>query len=475
MPRAKSTRKLTTEPKEDSPESPPKRRSSRAKSSALVPESPPKRRSSRVKSSASIDVESTRNPRKLKWEDIVEQQKDKYGDMNERLTSESIINDIDLYDFATEYANESLEMLKNYSFNKYTPDSEPDSIFIHGWNDYVSHASYGINYYMREGRPEDIDLDFVIENAVENAISSTFEEFISYRYDLDEDEKIKEHLNPDEIEGEKYKRRKRLFKEDSFEMVVPSAAKDAIDNKTLSEKLDIIINVLEQSFVYGRLLHELNPERSFVRVTDGTERMYRGIINMPCDSMDEFINNNSVLNQFLSITSDLRVAVFHTTSAIDQQIDVKDAMSDSRKKIIIEYEFEPGITLIDINKRYMASESLKWQQEFVIPPGVKMEVIEKCRDYPIRHVTDQTDIEKLQTDEQGRKLYVDSNGILLPVEETVKYMKVRVSNPSAAKVGSDLRIEDIEGKELGGKRMKSYSSKMRSKSSKKRRTYKIRK
>ena len=509
MPR--KTQKATKEPEpakippDDSesnmPPEPPPTRSRRTKKEpepAKMPPPPPRSRT-RPKKSEKEETEPPTKKNHIKTKDEIEIEKeenDKYGAKSERALSESIIKSKgDNKMFLMEYGIKTLEELKTIDFSKYPLNPITVSLFTYVWGGYVSHTSYDINSYMRY--PEVFEPQY--QYMIEDTFLRLFNEFFEYRFDLDIDKEIKTYLSSKQedikffrnetflkrpgteeeaniifkqVAKECYQRRKTFFKDRYFKLNKYSIEESIEKNTDLLEKLKIIIHVLKQSFIFGRLAHDLDPEISFVRVTDGTESMYRGVTKLGCDEMRSITAVNPILNSFLSTSSDIQTAIFHTTNSPQNST---DDMTNSEKKIIIEYKFEPGITLVDIDKGKFASNNLAWQKEFIIPPGVKLEVIEECRDYPIQHIIDPDTLETLETDEQGRKLYINEYGITLPVEETVKYMKVLVSNPSAAKVERDLRIEDIEGKELGGKRMKPYSSKMRSKSNKKRRTYKIRK
>ena len=118
----------------------------------------------------------------------------------------------------------------------------------------------------------------------------------------------------------------------------------------LEKALDMYILALESSF-------KMNVEwRVF---STETTRLYRGISENP-SQLKKILDSNK---SFLSTSTLIDIAITHAR-------EINSNKSSNTNAFVIEYTVEPGIPMIDMNKLGM-DYMMIWQEEFVLPPGVK--------------------------------------------------------------------------------------------------------
>lgn len=139
------------------------------------------------------------------------------------------------------------------------------------------------------------------------------------------------------------------FVEDQIETMTKRPA-GTVDIK-LNKAVELYINTLNGGFIL--------PLDYKVLSTTAT-KLYRGISESASD-IDKFLKTNM---SFLSTSTSRDIAIQHARS-INNRVETKS--------FIIEYTFDAGIPMIDMNvlgEDYM----MMWQQEFVLPVGLKFKL-----------------------------------------------------------------------------------------------------
>jgi hypothetical protein len=122
--------------------------------------------------------------------------------------------------------------------------------------------------------------------------------------------------------------------------------------KTIDDALKIYIQGLESSFQMNLNWRVFSTENT---------KLFRGINELPTD-----INKVLGVNKsFLSTSPLIDVAVTHA-----HELNLKEG----KPAFIIEYDIEPGIPMIDMDK-LGHDIMMVWQQEFVLPPGLTSTLI----------------------------------------------------------------------------------------------------
>lgn len=124
----------------------------------------------------------------------------------------------------------------------------------------------------------------------------------------------------------------------------------------LEKALDMYILALESSFKMDVEWRIFSTE---------TTKLYRGISENP-SQLKKILNSNK---SFLSTSTLIDVAITHA-----REINSNSNKSSNTNAFIIEYTVEPGIPMIDMNKLGM-DYMMIWQEEFVLPPGLKSTLI----------------------------------------------------------------------------------------------------
>ena len=272
-------------------------------------------------------------------------------------------------------AEQSKSSKKNLLSSSVTNDDKIKAVKFF-WDGYRNGFSYIINKYLYTGKPP-------IKNPVFNEA------------ELDKFEYLKEQV------------------EDELERMTHTTKE--IRLKTIDDALKIYIQALESAF-------QMNLDWR-VFSTENT-KLFRGINELPSDINKVLDVNKS----FLSTSPLIDVAVTHA-----HELNLKEG----KPAFIIEYDIEPGIPMIDMDK-LGHDIMMVWQQEFVLPPGLTSTLIAEGT-YTVPPV------EKTKTLKTKKK--VGKKNVYEYTEEkytepgyTLPLFKVRISKTVATATGGRKRI-----------------------------------
>lgn len=350
----------------------------------------------------------------------------------------------------------------SYEINRYMRMSEADkSKFVLG-NSLMMNYRAHVNHFLNE----------ILQYYIKNILDDSYYRELLFSEDLNESYKLNMEMemetkkldrnNPEDadeirkLEKEVYEYTidRRMF---AFKRRLENAYSDYmsggiefkfIRRKTDQEKIEMLINLLNETFKYERSI--LGEEECFALLTKGGESFYRGILDVNCYEYIKEIRESPIAKSFLSTTSDLYVALAHTTFT-QIYIIPQEIRADASKKLLLEFVCDPGITIIDVDKCGCAPEGFEWQKEFIFPEGVIFDVIGECFEAEFTH---------------DDRFYDSENG-KIPKTQTIKCLKIRVSNgvaledtsyaPDAAYSSSSTSSRK------GGKKYKKSSTKKRRK------------
>jgi len=214
------------------------------------------------------------------------------------------------------------------------------------WETYPQGLSYFINYYMYKSQ---------IDNFINSFLVSTYYEWFL------------EHLVDFELQSAKFQKRllefnNRMeenylswieFELDIFDVVLTDNTLLYGKQRNTKDILDLFISLFITSF----------RNKDIASTVSSPLVVYRGIVGLTIKDKYKLLETPK---SFTSTSKLIGVALRHTNSIISTRL-----QNDLSKRVILEMHLDPGIQFIDYNAIIPNDKKNGWQDEVILPPGLR--------------------------------------------------------------------------------------------------------
>jgi len=215
------------------------------------------------------------------------------------------------------------------------------------WETYPQGLSYYINYYMYTGQ-----IDKYIKPII---VGGFYSQFLEHLIDFElQSEEFQEQLETfNNLMEEKYEYSWIGFELSVFDLVLTDNTLLYGKQRDTKDILDLFISLFITSF----------RNKDIASTVSSPLVVYRGIVGLTIKDKSKLLETPK---SFTSTSKLIGVALRHTNSIISTRL-----QNDLSKRVILEMHLDPGIQFIDYNAIIPNDKKNGWQDEVILPPGLR--------------------------------------------------------------------------------------------------------